>query len=91
MTVVTEVVIMTSFSKKNTLTPLQPTNSQGSFSQLLQYFFFKYTILLINLECPTMNMKNNANESNRPRLARDKPIISRWTFFIINQSTVHKV
>ena len=37
MTVVTEVVIMTSFSK-NTLTPLQPTNSQGSFLQFLQCF-----------------------------------------------------
>ena len=36
MTVVTEVV-MTSFSK-NTLTPSQPTNSQGSFSQLLRCF-----------------------------------------------------
>ena len=31
------VVIMTSF-RKNTLTPWQPTNSQGSFSQLLQCF-----------------------------------------------------
>ena len=30
-------VIMTSFSK-NTLTPWQPTNSQGSFSQFLQCF-----------------------------------------------------
>ena len=37
MTVVTEVGIMTSFSK-NTLTPWQPTNSQGSFSQLLRCF-----------------------------------------------------
>ena len=35
MTVVTEVVKMTSFSK-NTLTPWQPTNSQGSFWQLLR-------------------------------------------------------
>ena len=34
MTVVTEVVIKTSFSK-NTLTRWQPTNSQGSFSQSL--------------------------------------------------------
>ena len=38
ITVVTEVVIMTSFSKKNTLAPWQPTNSQGSFSQLLRCF-----------------------------------------------------
>ena len=37
MTVVTEVVIMTSFSK-NTLTPWQPNNSQGSFSQFLWCF-----------------------------------------------------
>ena len=37
MTVVTERIIMTSFSK-NTLTPWQPTNFQGSFSQLLQCF-----------------------------------------------------
>ena len=36
-TVVTEVVIMTSFSK-NTLTPWQPTNFKGSFSQLLRCF-----------------------------------------------------
>ena len=35
MTVVTELVIMTSFSK-NTLTPWQLTNSQGSFSQHLR-------------------------------------------------------
>ena len=35
MTVVTEVVIVTSFSK-NTLTLWQPTNSHGSFSQLLR-------------------------------------------------------
>ena len=42
MTVVTKVVIMTSFSK-NTLTPWQPTNSQGSFSQFswCLVFFFK--------------------------------------------------
>ena len=37
MTVVTEVVIMTSCSK-NTLTPWQPTNFQGSFSQFLRCF-----------------------------------------------------
>ena len=37
MTVVTKVVIITSFSK-NTLTPWQPTNSQSSFSQFLRCF-----------------------------------------------------
>ena len=41
ITVVTEVVIMTSLSK-NTLTPWQPTNSQGSFSQLLRCFIYTY-------------------------------------------------
>ena len=37
ITVVTEVVIMTSYSK-NTLKPWQPSNSQGSFSKFLQCF-----------------------------------------------------
>ena len=37
MTVLTGVVIMTTFSK-NTLTPWQPSNSQGSFSQFLRCF-----------------------------------------------------
>ena len=49
ITVVTEVVIMTSFNK-NTLTPRQPTNSQCSFSQLFNvlrlltvaYFFLLF-------------------------------------------------
>ena len=37
ITVMTEVVITTPFSK-NTLTPWQPTNSQASFSQFLRCF-----------------------------------------------------
>ena len=45
MTVVTEVVIMTYFSK-NTLTPWQLTNSQGSFMQLLQCF---WNVLIITV------------------------------------------
>ena len=43
ITVVTEVVIMTSFSK-NTLIPWQPTNSQCSFSQLLWCFLLRWLI-----------------------------------------------
>ena len=46
MTVVTEVVIMTSFSK-NTLTPWQPTNSQGSFSQLLRCFSLQLFLMMM--------------------------------------------
>ena len=43
MTVVTEVVKMTSFSnKKHTLTPWQQTNSQGSFLQLLRCFLLLF-------------------------------------------------
>ena len=40
MTVVTEVVIMTSFSKKIHLNTLTTDPSQGSFSQLLRCFSF---------------------------------------------------
>ena len=43
ITVVTEVVLMTPLTK-NTLTPWQPTNSQGSFSQLLRCFFYNLSV-----------------------------------------------
>ena len=63
MTVKTEVVIMTSFSK-NTLTPWQPTNSQGSFLQLFQCFFkgslsfFLLLFFFLKYICAIMQLKH---------------------------------
>ena len=47
MTVVTEVVIMTSFSKKH-LNTLTTDHSQGSYSQLLRCFFWITKIIFKN-------------------------------------------
>ena len=57
MAIVTEVVIMPSFIK-NTLTPWQPTNSQGSFLQFLRCFYFMcllYSSILLSVICSEMS------------------------------------
>ena len=102
ITVVTEVVILTSFNK-NTLTPWQPTNSQGSFLQFLRCFcnvsltflILIFFLIFVAESEPSMNTQIGKTKCfdcwDAVPLIETKPWFYLWTVGLETQrTTFHK-